>query len=322
MAHALFFEELILIVDTITLDRDYKYQSYRAIGEDNTVIDAEDATWSLSNMGRHVNRYPVSVYDSDNVILRGGTIEGNVSLHLDWRAAYVNSAAIFARNSVDVLVEDWRVSQAWDGIRIRGDARDTFTVDSVWLSDVRDDAIENDDGLGGTIKGSLFDGVFVGLSVAEPGLPVRSGNSVVIDDVLMRMESFLYKGSTTHHAPFKVRGNSPELEIYDSVFAIEEIDHHGKKSLARAWDKVEEAAGNYFLNLSDDPLPDHYPQPPDGFTVLEGVEARAFWRAAREAWIDRNDANEAPMQPPAIVDMLRSDLRDGGLDGVVDDFLL
>ena len=52
-------------------------------------------------------------------------------------------------------------------IRVVGDKNDEFTIDSVWLSEIRDDAIENDTGLNGTISNSLFDGVFVGISTGN-----------------------------------------------------------------------------------------------------------------------------------------------------------
>ena len=65
-------------------------------------------------------------------------------------------------------IEDWRIDRAWDGIRVDGNSNG-FTIDNVWLSDMRDDAVENDHHLGGTIRDSLFDGVFSGISTTATG---------------------------------------------------------------------------------------------------------------------------------------------------------
>lgn len=283
---------------TITLTRDYGYSSYKASGLKSTVIDASSASWIVDNNGSPVNLYPVSVYDGTNVTLIGGTIAGRVPLDLDWTKAYVNSAAIIIKRTDDIEIRDWRISQAWDGIRVVGDSGDNFKIDGVWLSDIRDDAIENDTGLSGTISDSLFDGTFMGISTGTPGAANRSKSVVTVDDVLMRMETFLYKGMDTHGSPFKVYDQGPGLKIYDSVFAIETVDHRSKDALERAWDKTIDASGNYFLNLSDKPLPADYPRPPEGFTILQGGAARAYWESARSEWIAEHTGG-ASVSPPA-----------------------
>ena len=272
------------MADTIRLSGDYKYNSYKAQGVTSTVIDASDASWIVSNSGSPTNRYPVSVYDGSDVSLLGGRINGTVRLDNDWTKAYVNSAAILVKGSDDVLIRDWRISQAWDGIRVVGDKNDGFTIDSVWLSDIRDDAVENDAGLSGTISNSLFDGVFMGISTGTPNA-ANQGNVVTVDDVMIRMETYLYKGMDTHGSPFKVYDNGPKMKIYNSVFAIEEVNHRSDNALERAWEKTIDASGNYYLNLSDEPLPDDYPLPPKGFIVLQGKEASTLWDAARSEQI-------------------------------------
>ena len=78
---------------------------------------------------------------------------------------------------------------------------------------------------------------------------------------------------------------SPGMKIYNSVIAIEDVDHVGQGRLKLAWEKTIDASGNYFLNLSDEPFPKSYPLPTKGFTILQGEAARAFWEAARSDWI-------------------------------------
>jgi Ca2+-binding RTX toxin-like protein len=279
------------MVDVITLAGDFGYESYKISGITSTEIDATNAHWIVANMGANINPYPISVRDSSNVILSGGTISGEVPLDIDWVDAYVNSAAVYSRNVNGILIRDWTISQAWDAIRIRGDDSDDFTIDNVWLKNVRDDGVENDDGLSGTIRNSLFDGVFVGISLGDGDTPDQTDNVVIVDNVLIRMESFVYKGEVTHQSIFKMtEGISPSLSIHNSVFAIEDVNHEGQGRLEIAWNSVLDASNNYFLNLSDVPLPADYPRPPAGFTILQGAAARAFWASTRSDWISEHDS--------------------------------
>src|SRR5690606_12347706 len=72
----------------------------------------------------------------------------------------------------------------------------------------------------------------------------------------------------------------------DSVFAIENVVHGGLERLELAWELLDErSTGNFFLNLSDAPLPDDYPTPPNGWTILQGQEAREHWQMVRDEWV-------------------------------------
>ena len=126
----------------------------------------------------------------------------------------------------------------------------------------------------------------MGISLADSDTGNQTANVVSLDNVLIRMESYLYKGEMTHQSIFKVEeGKSPGLRIHDSVFAIEDVSHRGLTRLEIAWNSVISASNNYFLNLSNTPLPADYPKPPAGFTILQGAAARAYWANARDNWI-------------------------------------
>lgn len=272
-------------MSTVTLTGNYGYRDYRLDRSTVDVVDASSASWTLANTGSTLNRYPFQVTNTEaDIRIIGGTINGQVSLTADWDRIYVNSAAVRVANTREAVIEDWRISRVWDGIRINGNSNG-FHIDNVWLSDVRDDAVENDNGASGRITNSLFDGVFVGVSTADRGDTDHSRSVVTLDNVLIRMESYLYNGSVTHQSPFKIYDNSPRMQIYDSIIAIENVNHRGKNLVDNAWDKTIDAGGNYFLNLSDTPLPRDYPMPPSGFTVLQGAQARNFWENARSEWI-------------------------------------
>ena len=287
------------MADILTLRGDYGYTDFNLRNDDVDVIDASNASWTLANLGGQINRYPFQVVNNDpGVRIIGGTVNGKVSMTLDWRDAYENSAAVRVEDTRLATIEDWRITNAWDGIRVNGSS-EGFKIDNVWLSNIRDDAVENDVGMSGTISNSLFEDVFVGLSMASRDGPNRSSEVVTIDNVMIGMKSYSYKGSDTHMSPFKIYSTSPKMEIHDTIIAIEDVTHHGISALERAWDKVISSSGNYLLNLSDTPLPSNYPMPKSGFTILQGQEARAFWNAERKEWIADQGSPDAQPEPVA-----------------------
>lgn len=286
--------------DTITVTGDYGYEQFRLNDSDASVIDATDATWIVANQGSQLNLYPVLIDRSDaSPELIGGQVHGTVSLTDEWVDIYQNSSAVMIRDAENATIRDWEITRAWDGIRVAGDVNG-FLIDNIIMSDIRDDAIENDYGASGTISNSLFDGVFSGISMTKPDLPDLSSNVVTIDNVLIRMESYLFRGNETHQSPFKITEESPSLRITDTVIAIDNVDHVGDWRLDLAWEKTIESDNNTFLNLSGDPFPAGYPLPGDGWTILQGQEAWDFWDAARANFLDNYEytGDEQPVEEP------------------------
>lgn len=282
------------------LSGNYGYEQYRESGfATGDTIDASDASWIVSNIGDNLNRYPFLIEESGSgLIINGGTINGEVPLDMDWEDAYVNSAAVLVRDGEDVVIQDWVITRAWDGIRLNFES-DGFLIDNVWMSEIRDDAIENDDGSGGTISNSLFDGIFAGISLADEGTPADAVDKVVtIDGVLLRMEPYLYKGEVTHFSPLKIEDSSPRLEITNSVFAVDSPDHRGLDRQEIGWEKIDVSENNYFLNLSDEPFPSDYPLPGEGWTILQGQEARDYWESVKSDWIAEFEGTEPDSDIP------------------------
>ena len=236
------------------------------------------------------------VYKAPNVVIEGGTILGNIDQKSDWTDVYAmgNSAAIRTEDAAGATIRDWRISNTWDAVRVSWNSPD-FVIEGVWASNIRDDAIENDRLQSGTIRDSLFDGAFSGLSIdPDNANPVDGHNeTVLIDGVLLRLQSSLYEGEMTHSAFIKTDSATdgtvtPNLRFVNNVFALEDVNHHSYRSMEDAWANTIESKNNYFLNLSDDPLPSDYPMPPSGWTVLQGQAARDYWAQARDGWISRH----------------------------------
>lgn len=297
---------------TITLTGDYGYTPYRAYNlPAGTIIDATNASWIVANMGDQIDRYPFNIEGAPGLIAEGGSIWGTISQTLSWEDTYINSAALRFENAPGVVIDDWRIDKAWDAIRIDGGTQN-FLIDDAYITNNRDDAVENDHNMGGTIRDSLFDGTMSGISLGDSSNYDGSGNTVTLEGVFVRSQSYIYKGELTHGSPIKANTGAPQttpdLRIINSVFAIEDPTHGGWQRLQIAWDHTVESHGNVFLNLSDTPLPSGYPLPPSGFTILQGQEARDYWDAVKAAWLDNHDgtpiADITPLPPlPGAVPM-------------------
>ena len=164
-------------MSTISLTGNYGFVAERltdlAVG---TTIDAKSAFFIQDNWtgdGGGYNPYPFRVDRSPGAIIMGGTINGEIDQTSDWRTVYDhgNSAGVRIEDSPNATIEDWRISNTWDAIRVSWNSQN-FLIQDVWVTNARDDAIENDRLLSGTIRDSLFDGVFAGLSI-DPILKPR-----------------------------------------------------------------------------------------------------------------------------------------------------
>ena len=272
-----------------------------------TTIDATEASWIVSNSATQypdadtsylegsgtINKYAFIVYSAGyGLTLKSGTVWGEVPQTSDWQYTYNNSAALRVELAPAVTIDGWRIDKAWDAIRILNGS-DNFLINDVHISNNRDDAVENDWVLSGTIRDSLFDGVFAGISLGNGDLHDGSGHTVTVQNTFIRMQSYLVNGEMSHGSIFKMNtaapATAPDLRIINSVFAIEDVSHNGLARLKLAWENVVESHGNVFLNLSDTPLPSDYPKPPAGFTILQGQAARDYWAKVEAAWLDNHD---------------------------------
>lgn len=235
---------------------------------------------------RPVNPYPLVLRDCPAVHFVGGRINGEVPLETDWAHTYCNSAGLLVKGGTTrPTIEGLRARRCWDGIRLT-DQAEGFLLKNCWLSEIRDDAVEDDYLLGGVIEDCLLDGCFSGISL-DPASNDRDGSNeiVTIDRSLIRMQAYLAKGDVVHQAPIKASDVSPRLKITGSVFAFSSAKMRGFRRLERTWQRMLESHGNTLLWLPDEPIPADLPLPPEGFEVLSGKDARDYWQGARRQWI-------------------------------------
>ena len=224
-------------------------------------------------------------------MFNGGEIWGDISQTAEWSSIYSHHATGFrVSDSANITIRNVRIDGTWDGIRFIPDATlnvadgtsNGWLVEDVYMHNIRDDAIENDFAHTGTLRDSLFDGVFVGIAAVND----QSAHGVMtIDDSIIVMKDYNYYGSMTHGTPFKFNTehpeNNPDLKIFNTIIAVQDPTHLGLSRLEEAWANLTESSGNYYLNLSDTPFPANYPLPPKGFTILQGKAARDFLAAEK-----------------------------------------
>ncbi|MEO8241976.1 MAG: hypothetical protein ABI832_06655 [bacterium] len=303
--------------DTVLLTGDlgYEPQVIRHLPA-GSLVDARTAVFHVANSSTllpdadtpcdgeelPVNRYPIQIRDSENASLVGGLFAGEVPQKSAWLYTYCNSTGVLVRGSLGAVIEGLRMRRVWDAIRLT-ESSSGFVLRGSWVSEVRDDCIENDYLNGGLVEDMLFDGCFSGLSMRPPDGTVRSasGGAVVFSHVLMRMQSFLYKDDIEQGPPFKVDETVPQIEIHDSIIAMDDRNTVSQLRLKIGWGRIGKCSGNLLLWTADTPFPKKFARPPDCFRIVEGSEARALWQDARSNWIDchplieRFAEDQAPM---------------------------
>lgn len=266
-----------------------------------TQVDASSALFRVANSGNltptaelpcasgelPVNHYPLQIRESPAVTLRGGLFAGEVPQMSDWLNTYCNSTGVLLRDSPGATVEGQRMRRLWDAIRVTESSND-FILRGSWISEVRDDCVENDFLNGGLVEDMLLDGCFAGLSMRPPDGAERSPGSspVVLRGVLMRMQSYLYKDETVQGPPLKIDEAVPEIEVYDSIIAMDDRDTVSQLRLGIGWTRIGKCSGNLLLWTADKPWPKKFARPPDCFRIVEGEDARTLWQQARRNWID------------------------------------
>jgi len=254
----------------------------------NSGVAAPSVARPCSTRGLPTNPYPIRIENDDRVEVRGGLVQGRVPQAADWTATYCNSAAIIFKQAPDSVLDGIRIAGAWDGIRAsRGSAR--LIIRNVWLSDVRDDAYENDNRLPARLENSLIDGTLVGMSV-KPGSKTlsRGAGEIVIAGSLIRLKEYLYRAQRKFGSPVKISEHSGPIKMHNSVIAV---DYSGGTTWNDYWRRTwatlsNDSSGNSLLWLSDRPIPAGLPMPPRGFKFLRGAAAREAWVRARANWIN------------------------------------
>jgi fibronectin type 3 domain-containing protein len=192
------------------------------------------------------------------------------------------------------VVDGVRIDQAEDGFMPLGDG---FVLRNAYISNARDDCVENDVLSGGLVEDTLFDGCYMGISVDPGGLlhpgPTEDDKPVVLDRILMRLKPLpdpvapRAPDGLEHNRIWKLAQNIPPVIVRDSVFLVEERGAANNQPFP-----ADFTAENVTLVwLGDGPYPF---QVPPGVTVATDPE---IWEQARENWLARHGYPLTPDYP-------------------------
>ena len=246
-----------------------------------------------------------------------GVIHGHTPLEWSWEEAHdVGGTGDRMYTARWAFIDGARVHNVEDGWKPRelpefGNTGSMY-MRNTYMTGIRDDAIENDNFMPGSIEDSLFDGVHTFLSEqnqsGEEPVTIGPGEDpyIRVTRVFVRLYSTNSEGNGNPGRWFKwqPRGSvNHHLIITDSVFAT-----HGPP--ASGWSPLNFPDGttfmgtNYILWLG---TPGGYEAAiPSGVIFLEGQVAVDKWNEVRNAWLTehgyepRPEDDFDPMDDPVV----------------------
>ena len=275
---------------------------------DRTAFNARGARWRFQTFPTPRSADPVRITGGgQDACFVGGLIEGSNPAAAGWEEIYDQSnGAAFAFGGDEPLhrfvLDGLRIHNVWDGIRPRAHA-DEFVIRNVWLSDARDDCIENDHFSTGVIADSLLDGCHMAISARNPRDPESYGSRVLtIENSLIRLKPFpkprqamlrrhSWASDPGHGMIFKWSSNSMQVRLHDNVFMLEQLPNNRRRAIEPP--PMISCSNNVLVWLGrGDPGP-----VPDCFQV---VRDRSVWDRAKAAWIARHpEVMRLPHDPPS-----------------------
>ncbi len=245
-----------------------------------------------------------------DVCVFGGVVNGHIPLTWGWDQTHTygghgdrtvtSRLAVIDGARVHNVEDGWkpRESVVSSGVSGTYPNRGIMLMRNTYMTGIRDDSIENDEFMPGTIEDSLFDGVWTFLSEQwQTGGTNTVGTNedqyIDVNRVYVRLYTtnggevgggkwFKWQGLTPHH----------KLKITDSVFAVDKMPRSG-------WSSLSIPAGttwmgtNYILWLG---TPGGYGGPkPSGVIFLEGQPAKDKWNEVRNNWLSIHGYEPRPI---------------------------
>lgn len=248
-----------------------------------------------------------------NATVRYGKFKGDISLTTPssilaaGAEGYCNSAMILMDHATSTVItaDSCRIDQCWDGLRLGSFAQCMYNpgscnniIKDCWVSNCRDDAIENDHLGGLTVSRCLFDGVFSLVSANPGGCPTcpdhGATDTMLFEDCLIRMEGWSavdtpLQGYHISHLKIFV-AQAPAVVMNNCTVYMDEYYTDPGENTQPAWSAAFNSANmsgtnNRFLYSRGASLPTGFPTPHASFTVVLGAAAAAEWAASKAAWI-------------------------------------
>lgn len=303
----------------------FTYTAFPVVA-DKTTFDLTEAVWMSRDTHPTSTMFVAGNQPAPPSGLRivGGVIHGNIPLDWSWSLTHAFGGSGFLTFSTGLqAIENSRIHNVQDGWRPRETPEflprayantGRFLMKGCYVTGIRDDCIENDEFIPGTVEDCLFDGVFTFFSEQNetingvrflnvPTIGPDEDPNITISRVLIRL-AVTSGGEVGPGTWFKLHGyDSPNhrIVIKDSVFAVDTKPRTGWKHLNFPKDCTFEGA-NYLLWLGKPGT--CQAKVPEGLTFLEGEAAKDRWIQTRNQWLiahgyePRLPTDSDPMQAP------------------------
>jgi len=243
-----------------------------------TLVSGSDATW------RGRTHYAVELSGDSRVCVSGGTFIGTWPRDTSWKHMHGTGAIVL--DGPRATVEDVTVHGYGDSIRMMENASH-FVVRRVHLSFSRDDCIENDWLLTGTVTGSLLDGCYNAFSARSyQDVPDGDDHVWTIRSSLVRLEPMPRTYNDEKPIPgtagfFKWDDHGPRLVLKDNVFRADQ--NAGPVGLDIPEDKLKSCSGNTMVWLGKGRYPGHLP------SCFKLTRDKAVWDKAVANWHEAHE---------------------------------
>ena len=243
-----------------------------------TLVSGSDATW------RGRTHYAVELSGDSRVCVSGGTFIGTWPRDTSWNHMHGTGAIVL--DGPRATVEDVTVHGYGDSIRMMENAGH-FVVRRVHLSFSRDDCIENDWLLTGTVTGSLLDGCYNAFSARSyQDVPDGDDHVWTIRSSLVRLEPMPRTYNDEKPIPgtagfFKWDDHGPRLVLEDNVFRADQ--DAGPVGLDIPEDKLKSCSGNTMVWLGKGRYPGHLP------SCFKLTRDKTVWDKAVANWHEAHE---------------------------------
>lgn len=245
----------------------------------------------------------------NSLTVYGGTVIGQLPTSLTWHDMKLDydGAALWVASRGTYWIKGLRAHNVEDGVRVLGKVQDgdTAIVSGLYLSYIRDDAIENESNtINLVFKDCLVDGTYMGFACR----PAKGSSrydmenppdaTLSIEDTLLRLEAMPYRVGKEapdgwgHGHLFKWSAAAPKkVIIRNSIFVVERQSCQSRSAMR--FPPGTECENVTLIWLGGGKYPGELPE--KGVSVTDDI---SIWHKAKAAWLTKHGYHPDPEFPP------------------------
>ena len=235
-------------------------------------------------------RFPITTAGRDSGIV-GGTYLGTFDRSLDWDVMH-SGAVLLQRGGGYLVSYDLRAENAPDFYRPRPEIdgnlasqqASRFLLDGCYGTYIRDDAVENDQELTGTVNDCLFDGVHMGVSIGQSNTNPAAVTTVTNSIFIFKPMPHIGAPDGMGHAAFFKQLGAGRVVLRNVNICYTEPDVRGNLERMGRWMPGTYENVTVVLGAGwTDAEAAQFPPVPNGVTVSRDWQGKCL--NARDAWL-------------------------------------